>query len=91
MLKTTDFDYHLPEKLIASRPLVERAASRMMVIDRNTGEIEHHMFTDFSSYLKPNDLLILNDTKVTPARFFSNDGNIEIVCTTNLANSNGSV
>jgi S-adenosylmethionine:tRNA ribosyltransferase-isomerase len=84
VLKTTDFDYHLPEKLIASRPLVERAASRMMVIDRNTGEIEHHMFTDFSSYLKPYDLLILNDTKVTPARFFSNDGNIEIVCTHKL-------
>jgi S-adenosylmethionine:tRNA ribosyltransferase-isomerase len=84
VLKTTDFDYHLPEELIARRPLVERAASRMMVIDRNTGKIEHHMFTDFSSYLKPNDLLILNDTKVTPARFFSNNGNIEIVCTHKL-------
>ncbi len=84
MLKTTDFDYHLPEELIASRPLDDRAASRMMVIHRDTGEIEHRMFTDFTSYLKPHDLVILNDTKVTPARFFSNDGKIELVRTERL-------
>lgn len=85
MLKTTDFDYHLPEELIASRPLDDRTASRMMVVHRDTGEIEHRMFTDFPTYLKPNDLLILNDTKVTPARFFSNDGKIELVCTHKLS------
>ncbi|MGB0991647.1 MAG: tRNA preQ1(34) S-adenosylmethionine ribosyltransferase-isomerase QueA [Akkermansiaceae bacterium] len=85
VLKTTDFDYHLPEELIASRPLYDRAASRMMVVHRTTGEIEHRMFTDFPDYLKPNDLLILNDTKVTPARFFSNDGKIELVCTHKLS------
>jgi len=85
VLKTTDFDYHLPEELIASRPLDDRASSRMMVIHRDTGEIEHRMFTDFPSYLKPNDLLVLNDTKVTPARFFSNDEKIELVCTHKLS------
>ena len=85
VLKTTDFDYKLPEELIASRPLEDRSASRMMVIHRDTGLIEHRKFIDFSSYLRPEDLLVLNDTKVTPARFFSNDGNIEIVCTNKLS------
>ena len=85
MLKTTDFDYHLPEELIASRPLPDRAASRMMVIHRDTGEIEHRMFVDFAGCLQPDDLVVLNDTKVTPARFFSNDGNIELVCTNKLS------
>ena len=85
VLKTTDFDYKLPEELIACRPLEDRSASRMMVIHRNTGLIEHRKFTDFSSYLQPEDLLVLNDTKVTPARFFSNDGSIEIVCTNKLS------
>ena len=85
MLKTTDFDYSLPEELIASRPLDDRTASRMMVIHRDTGLIEHRKFTDLPNYLEPKDLLVLNDTKVTPARFFSNDGNIEIVCTNKLS------
>jgi S-adenosylmethionine:tRNA ribosyltransferase-isomerase len=85
VLKTTDFDYKLPEELIANHPLPERAASRMMVIHRDSGKIEHRMFTDFASYLEPTDLLILNDTKVTPARFFSNDGKIELVCTHKLS------
>ena len=85
VLKTTDFDYKLPEELIASRPLEDRSASRMMVIHRDTGLIEHRKFTDFSSYLQPEDLLVLNDTKVTPARFFSNDGKIELVCTHKLS------
>lgn len=85
MLKTTDFDYDLPEELIASRPLKDRAASRMMVIHRDTGVIEHRMFMDFPGYLRPDDLVVLNDTKVTPARFFSNDGSIELVCTNKLS------
>ncbi len=85
MLKTTDFDYSLPEELIASRPLDDRTSSRMMVIHRETGKIEHRMFADFPSYLQANDLLILNDTKVTPARFFSNDGGIELVRTHKLS------
>lgn len=84
MLRTIDFDYHLPEELIASRPLDERAASRMMVIHRHNGNIEHRMFADLPYYLNPEDLLILNDTKVTPARFFSNDDKVELVCTHKL-------
>jgi S-adenosylmethionine:tRNA ribosyltransferase-isomerase len=85
VLKTTDFDYTLPEELIASRPLEDRTASRMMVIHRDTGLIEHRRFIDFHSHLEPRDLLVLNDTKVTAARFFSNDGTIEIVCTNKLS------
>jgi len=85
VLRTTDFDYHLPEELIADRPLDDRAASRMMVIHRDTGKIEHRSFTDIQEYVDPKDLLILNDTKVTPARFFSNDGKIELVCTQKLS------
>ena len=84
-LRTIDFDYQLPEELIASRPLDDRSASRMMVIHRDTGEIEHRMFADFPTYLSADDLLILNNTKVTPARFFSNDDKIELVCTHKLS------
>jgi S-adenosylmethionine:tRNA ribosyltransferase-isomerase len=79
-LRTADFDYHLPEERIASRPLADRAASRMMVIHRDTGLIEHRMFRDFTEYGKPNDLIVLNDTKVIPARLFSQDGKSEILC-----------
>jgi len=85
MLRTIDFDYDLPDELIASRPLDDRAASRMLVVHRGSGKIEHRMFADFPSYLSPDDLLILNDTKVTPARFFSNDDKIELVCTHKLS------
>ncbi len=85
MLRTIDFDYDLPDELIASRPLDDRASSRMLVVHRDSGKIEHRMFADFPTYLSPNDLLILNDTKVTPARFFSNDDKIELVCTHKLS------
>jgi len=85
MLRTIDFDYDLPDELIASRPLDDRASSRMLVVHRDTGKIEHRMFADFPSYLTPDDLLVLNDTKVTPARFFSNDDKIELVCTHKLS------
>ncbi len=81
MLKTSDFNYHLPDELIASRPLDDRTASRMMLVNRRTGDIQHRMFADFPGLLKKNDLVVLNDTKVTPARFFSNDGSIELVRT----------
>lgn len=84
-LRTQDFDYHLPEELIAARPLAERSASRMMVIHRDTGEIEHRMFRDFPEYLKPDDLLVLNDTKVIPARVISDDGKTELLCLDRLS------
>lgn len=84
-LRTSDFHYELPEELIASRPLEERAASRMMVVHRETGKIEHGMFRDFPSYLRPDDLLVLNDTRVIPARVFSDDGKIELLCLDRLS------
>jgi len=79
-LRTKDFDYDLPEELIASRPLDDRDASRMMVVHRATGTIEHRMFRDVTDYLRPDDLLVLNDTKVIPARVYSDDGGIELLC-----------
>ncbi len=78
-VRTIDFDYHLPEELIADRPLPDRAASRMLVVHRDTGVIEHRHFSDLPDYVRPGDHFILNDTKVVPARYFSNDGSIEIV------------
>jgi S-adenosylmethionine:tRNA ribosyltransferase-isomerase len=84
-LRTSDFHYDLPEELIASRPLPERAASRMLVVHRDTGKIEHRMFRDFPEYLRPDDLLVLNDTRVIPARVFSDDGKIELLCLDRLS------
>lgn len=63
-----DFDYELDEKLIAQSPLLKRDASKLMVLDRKTGEIEHKKFTDILDYLEKGDTLVLNDTKVLPAR-----------------------
>ncbi len=76
---TADFDYHLPPELIASEPLADRSASRMLVLHRQTGVIEHRHFRDLPTYLTPQDLLVLNDTRVVPARFFSNDGSREVL------------
>ena len=78
-MRTQDFDYALPEELIADRPLPERAASRMMVVHRDSGLIEHRHFRDLPEYVQPGDHFVLNDTKVIPARYFSNDGGIELV------------
>ena len=84
-LRTKDFGYDLPEELIASQPLAERSASRMMVVHRDTGVIEHRMFADFPQYLRQGDLLVLNDTKVIPARVFSDDGKTELLCLDRLS------
>lgn len=78
-LRTNDFDYHLPEELIASHPPERRDASRMLVVDRNSGSIDHAHFADFPDLVEEDDLLILNDTRVVRSRFFSDDGKIEIV------------
>lgn len=67
-MKVEDFDFNLPEELIAQTPLKERAESRMMVLDKQTGTLTHETFKNVVNYLKPGDLLILNDTKVLPAR-----------------------
>ncbi len=76
---TSDFDYQLPPELIASEPLADRSASRMMVVNRDSGEIEHRLFRDLPSFLTPEDLLVLNNTRVVPARFFSNEGTREVL------------
>lgn len=78
-MRTIDFDYTLPEELIADRPLPDRAASRMLVVHRDTGLIEHRHFHDILEYVQPGDHFVFNDTKVVPARYFSNDGGIELV------------
>lgn len=70
-MKTADFDYHLPESSIAQTPLEPRDASRLLVLHRSTGEIEHKVFRDIKSYLKAGDLLVLNQTRVIPARIFA--------------------
>ena len=67
-MKLTDFDYYLPEELIAQTPLKKRDSSRLLVLDKKTGEIEHKHFYDIIDYLKKGDTLVLNDTKVLPAR-----------------------
>ncbi|MGC4013005.1 MAG: tRNA preQ1(34) S-adenosylmethionine ribosyltransferase-isomerase QueA [Luteolibacter sp.] len=84
-LRTSDFHYDLPPELIASRPLERRADSRMMVIDRATGTITHSLFRDFESHLRPDDLVMLNNTRVIPARVFSDDGGIELLCLDRLS------
>lgn len=63
-----DFYYDLPDELIAQDPLADRSSSRLMLLDKNTGEIEHKIFHDITDYLKPGDCLVINDTKVIPAR-----------------------
>lgn len=67
-MKVEDFDYYLPEELIAQTPLKKRDESRLLVLDKKTGEIEHKKFYNIIDYLEPGDTLVLNDTKVLPAR-----------------------
>ena len=69
-MKTEDFNYDLPEHLIAQTPLEQRDCSRLLVLDKETGEIEHKHFKDIIDYLNENDVLVLNDTKVLPARLY---------------------
>jgi S-adenosylmethionine:tRNA ribosyltransferase-isomerase len=78
-MKTSDFDYILPSELIAQQPLADRTASRMMVVDRATGEIRHDEFRHLDRYLHPGDLLVLNDTKVIPARIWSREPKVELL------------
>jgi S-adenosylmethionine:tRNA ribosyltransferase-isomerase len=78
-LRTADYDYTLPEELIARYPTERRDGSRMMVLHRAEQRIEHRMFADFPSFLQSGDLVVLNDTRVIPARAFSDDGRIELL------------
>ena len=82
-MKTSDFYYDLPEELIAQDPLADRSASRLLHLDRETGEIEHTDFKHITRYLNPGDCLVINDTKVIPARLYGSkvgtDAGIEIL------------
>lgn len=78
-----DFYYDLPEELIAQDPLEDRSSSKLMVLDKNSGEIEHRTFSDITEYLRPGDCLVINNTKVIPARLYGSkegtDARIEIL------------
>ena len=70
-MKTTDFDYQLPESSIAQTPLEPRDSSRLLVLNRETGELEHRIFNQIGDYLNSGDLLVLNQTRVIPARIYA--------------------
>ena len=69
-MKTSDFFYDLPEELIAQTPVEPRNSSKLMILDKNSGEIQHKIFSELTDYLNENDCLVLNDTRVIPARIF---------------------
>ena len=88
-MKTHDFYYDLPEELIAQTPLEKRDSSRLMVLDRESGEIEHKHFYDIIDYLNPGDCLVLNDSRVLPARLIGHrptGGTIEVLLLRDLGN-----
>ncbi len=70
-MKTSDFDYQLPESFIAQTPVEPRDSSRLLVLNRKTGELEHRLFREIGQYLRKGDLLVLNQTRVIPARIFA--------------------
>ena len=90
-MKTEDFDYYLPENLIAQTPINKRDESKLMVLNKETGTIEHRHFADIIDYLTPNDVLVLNDTKVMPARLIGQkedtNGHIELLLLKNTQNN----
>jgi S-adenosylmethionine:tRNA ribosyltransferase-isomerase len=98
----SDFDYELPEELIAQRPPAVRGSSRMMLLDRRNGSFEDHSFAELPSLLQKGDLLVLNDSRVIPARLFATrgglttqhnspapSGHVEVLLTQRVASSNG--
>ncbi|MCE7860745.1 MAG: tRNA preQ1(34) S-adenosylmethionine ribosyltransferase-isomerase QueA [Chloroflexi bacterium CFX2] len=81
-MKTSDFDYHLPESSIAQTPIEPRDSSRLLILHRESGEVEHRLFRDLTSFLHPGDLLVLNQTRVIPARIFArkhSGGKVELL------------
>ncbi len=91
-MRVSEFFYDLPEELIAQEPLADRKQSKLMVVDRKTGEIEHRIFKEIIEYLNPGDCLVLNDTRVIPARLLGEKegtgGKIEFVL---LKNTGGDI
>jgi len=87
-MKTDDFDFYLPDDLIAQTPIVKRDSSKLMILDKNTGEINHEVFHNITSYFSKGDVLVLNDTKVIPARLIGEkeetNATIEILLLKNL-------
>ena len=67
-MQVKDFDFELPQELIAQDPLKDRSASRLLLLNKKTGEIQHKSFKNIIDYLSPNDCLVLNNTRVLPAR-----------------------
>ena len=84
-LRTTDYDYTLPDELIARFPPTARDGARMLVLHREERRIEHCLFSDFERFLLPGDIVVLNDTRVIPARVFSDDGRIELLFLENFS------
>ena len=82
-MKTSDVYYDLPQELIAQDPLEDRSSSRLMLLDRETGEIRHRIFREIVEELQPGDCLVLNNTKVIPARLYGSrvgtDAKIEVL------------
>ncbi len=90
-MKTSDFDYYLPEELIAQDPLEDRTSSRLLKLGRQTGDIEHTIFKNVKKYLKKGDVLVINDTKVIPARLYGqregSGGKIEVLLLKRLSDN----
>ena len=88
-MKTSDFSYYLPEELIAQTPLEQRDSSRLLKLDRTTGNVEHHHFYDIINYLQPGDCLVMNDSRVLPARLLGHrptGGAVEVLLLRDLGN-----
>lgn len=90
-LKTSDYYFDLPQELIAQDPLKDRASSRLLVMDKSTGEVQHRIFSDIKEYLRPGDTLVLNNTKVIPARLLGTKegtgANVEILLLKRLSST----
>lgn len=88
-MKTSDFYYDLPQELIAQDPLEDRSSSRLMVLDKKTGNVEHKIFRDIIDYLNPGDCLVMNDSRVLPARLMGHrptGGVVEVLLLRDLGN-----
>ena len=88
-MKTSDFSYYLPEELIAQTPLGQRDSSRLLKLDRQSGRVEHHHFYDIINYLQPGDCLVMNDSRVLPARLLGHrptGGAVEVLLLRDLGN-----
>lgn len=88
-MKTSDFFYHLPEELIAQTPLEQRDSSRLLKLDRASGKVEHYHFYDIIDYLQPGDCLVMNDSRVLPARLLGHrptGGAVEVLLLRDLGN-----